>query len=151
MHKLFLKNTDFYDEYCCTGTQVAFILEQIYNFDDTLKWYAFDLIFGIKEIDGAFLYEISNNTESEIENFKEFIQKISNVTQFDSGVFMAFENNAKPKWAANIRPLTEENEGLQHTEAIIEIRMFDYSTIEVYTRDEKYLDIIKKGIDEHYN
>ncbi len=148
MDSLILSKKDFNDDICCTGEQLAFVIRSIFNENNTLKWYSFDLIFSSLVGEEKLFGKVENGIILKMDDMERIINRISNVIQFESGVFIAFFNNINPVWDFNNLPETEEEEKLQHIEALIEIRLFDFTSIEIYTREKKYIDIIKLRVKE---
>ncbi|MDQ1232537.1 hypothetical protein QE450_000035 [Paenibacillus sp. SORGH_AS306] len=126
-----LHERHFKSEINCLGEQLVEIINCIREETSDLIWFAFD-VFGSS--DRAFA-ELFSNAYSEFLSTDELIEKASGVIQFYSGVFIGIKKGRHVEWNFDRLPDTEENEGLQHPEAEIEIRPFDTSYFEIYGMD----------------
>ncbi|UTR13904.1 hypothetical protein MM221_14980 [Salipaludibacillus sp. LMS25] len=129
-----LQGRDFNEELSCLGRQLTNILISLKDDTKNHDWYIFDIL-GSSEI--SFLELFPNNTQGFciVHSTNELIDRVKNVIQFESGVFLAIEKGRKVIWDFDYLPETEEQEGLQHPLADIEIRAFDYSFFEIYGND----------------
>jgi len=116
------------------GTQLEDLLLKIAHKKGNLAWYVFDTN--------------DNETFSEpidyYENTTLLADKVKEVEQFHYGVFIAFGLDEKINWDNDYLPDTEEDEGIQHKRAILEIRAMDTSYFEVYFRDLALANIFDK-------
>ncbi|WP_188388392.1 hypothetical protein [Priestia taiwanensis] len=126
--------TFFRDELCCLGWQFAEILTRLIEYTEGHHWYVFDVAGGGHV---SFLELFPRNSEGMcvICSTEELIQKVKKVNQFESGVFIAIKKGEPVEWDIHYLPETEEEEGLQHPLAAIEIRLFDFSYFEIYGND----------------
>ncbi|ATH71121.1 hypothetical protein P9F86_09480 [Bacillus altitudinis] len=128
----------FNDELSCLGDQLAEILLCIKEFKQDYQWYVFD-VFGSTH---SSLFELFPSQDLSVMSTDQLIDSVRQVVQFESGVFIGFQKGLQIEWDLNSMPETEEDEGIQHSLADIEIRAFDFSYFEVYGNDveiEKHL------------
>lgn len=121
----------FGNEVSCLGGQFAEILNCILQETEQLSWYVFD-VFGSSHQSLDVLFP---KPFCEIENTVVLINKVKDVVQFQSGVFIGVHRETRVDWDIDFLPETEEGEGLQHPSAVIEIRPFDFSYFEIYGVD----------------
>ena len=114
---------------CCLGIQLVLILEAIYESIKDSVWVVSDLNDNCG-ISGE-LFPNNNSEICIISNTNELLLKIRKVNQFYSGVFIAIGRDIRrlPKSI----PETDEEEGIQIEESVLEIRAFDTSYFEVYS------------------
>lgn len=141
-----LRGNDFFnDELSCLGWQFTEILMCLKDYMKSYDWYIFDVL-GTSKLS---LFELFPKNSMElciISSIEELIDKVKEVVQFESGVFIAIKKGIAVEWDHNYLPETEEDEGLQHSFADLEIRLFDYSFFEIYGNDRK----VKKRILSHF-
>ncbi|EKF33736.1 MULTISPECIES: hypothetical protein [Bacillus] len=123
----------FNDELSCLGDQLAKILFCIKELKQDYKWYVFD-VFGSTH---SSLFELFPDKDLIAMSTDKLIDSVRQVVQFESGVFIGFQKGLQIEWDLNSMPETEEDEGIQHSLADIEIRAFDFSYFEVYGNDIK--------------
>lgn len=126
-----LSGKHFQSDLSCLGEQFAQILACIQHETSHFTWFAFD-VFGSSNQPSEGLFP---KPYSEILSTDELINKVKEIVQFHSGVFIGIRKGKEMVWDINILPETEESEGLQHPEAEIEIRPFDTSYFEIYGMD----------------
>ena len=123
---------DFGQEFSCLGEQLVQILTCILDETVACNWFVFDLEFGGHQ-SREILFPIKDDVGvCHIEKTDDLIQKAKQVHQFSSGVFVAIKKGITSNWNPDWLPETEEKEGLQHPDAEIEIRAFDYTCFEIY-------------------
>ncbi|PSL40934.1 hypothetical protein B0H99_10366 [Planomicrobium soli] len=131
----------FNEELSCLGWQLAEILNPLKDYTQFHEWYIFDVTATSK----AAITELFPKNPQEsfvVLSTDELIDTVKRVIQFESGVFIAVQKGKEVNWDVDHLPDTEENEGLQHPLAEIEIRPFDYSYFEIYGNNNK----VKKTI-----
>lgn len=121
----------FKDEFSCLGEQLVEIINCIREETSDLMWFTFDVDVNSNQV----VKELFSNAYWEFLSTDELIQKAKEINQFYSGVFIGIKKGKHVEWNSNRLPETEEDEGLQHPEAEIEIRPFDTSYFEVYGMD----------------
>ncbi|WP_148302641.1 hypothetical protein [Caldalkalibacillus mannanilyticus] len=115
-------------EFSCLGEQMADILSVINTESRTLYWYVFDVdYYNHSE-------EIFKSPISRFDCTEDLINASKKVEQFLSCVFIATKHD-NIQWDMEKLPKTEEDKGLQHEEALIEIRAFDTTYFEVYVQE----------------
>lgn len=124
----------FNDELSCLGYQLKKIIYIIKEYINDHSWYIFDITcsshFSINELFTKNLEGLCSTKDT-----NELIEVVNKVIQFESGVFIAIDKKYDVEWNENCLPITEEEEGLQHQLADIEIRAFDFSYYEIYCND----------------
>lgn len=138
-----LSSEHFGNEVSCLGDQFARILNCIAQETEQLSWYVFD-VFGSSHQSLDILFP---KPYCRIENTVDLINKVKEVVQFQSGVFIGVHRETRVDWDMDILPETEEGEGLQHPSAVIEIRPFDCSYFEIFGVDN----VIEKKIMSCFN
>lgn len=129
-----VRGSEFNEELSCLGWQFAEILISLKDYTKNHDWYIFDVLGTSKSA----LHELFPRDSQElciVLSTGELIDKVKRVIQFESGVFIAVQKGNKIYWDFEHLPETEENEGLQHPLADIEIRAFDYSFFEIYSNN----------------
>ncbi|TPE68201.1 hypothetical protein [Halalkalibacterium halodurans] len=81
------------------------------------------------------MFPLDAENKTMVTSTNRLIDKVKEVIQFESGVFIAIRKDKKINWETDFLPVTEEDEGLQHPFADIEIRAFDYSYFEISGMD----------------
>ena len=118
-------------DYSCSGLQLAKILSLFLNSEMLFSWYVFDTQ------NPSF-----NSPVDYYENTPLLMDKVSKVEQFMSGVFIAVKAGDDVNWNERHLPVTEEDEGIQHEKAILEIRAFDTTYFEVYSFNKRVIEKI---------
>jgi hypothetical protein len=137
-----LRGSDFLDEeLSCSGSQVAKILKSIKEYTQNYDWYIFDVM-GTSHLPYFNMFPKNAQEICIVQSTDELIDKAKKVIQFESGVFAAVKKEKSINWDFNYLPETEESEGIQHPLVEIEIRLFDFSYIEVYGIDMEVQNII---------
>lgn len=121
----------FRNENICLGGQLVEIINCIKEETSDLVWFTFDVLASSNQV----VKELFPDEYSEFLSTEELIQKANEIIQFYSGVFIGIKKGKHVEWNFDRLPDTEEDEGLQHLEAEIEIRPFDTSYFEVYGMD----------------
>ncbi|CAJ1316688.1 hypothetical protein [Paenibacillus nuruki] len=121
----------FRNENICLGGQLVEIINCIKEETSDLVWFTFDVLASSNQV----VKELFPDEYSKFLNTEELIQKANEIIQFYSGVFIGIKKGKHVEWNFDRLPDTEEDEGLQHPEAEIEIRPFDTSYFEVYGMD----------------
>ena len=116
------------------GTQLEELLLKIALKVESIAWYVFDT-----NNDDSF-----NEPIDYYENTILLADKVKKIEQFHYGVFIAVGLDEKINWDNDYLPDTEEDEGIQHKKAILEIRAMDTSYFEVYFRDLALASIFDK-------
>lgn len=141
-----VRGSDFFnEELSCLGSQFAEILTSIKDYTESHDWYIFDVLGTSKSP----LHELFPKNPQElcvVSSTDKLIDKVKKVIQFESGVFIAVQKGKKIEWDLEYLPETEEDEGIQHLFADIEIRTFDYSFFEIYTKKIE----VKRTILNHF-
>lgn len=141
--KLEIKAKNFNNDIICTGeqlTKVLFSLNKLKN----VKWLAYD-VYGSSKKDLKNLFKIDEEY-SLFNDTKSLINSIYNVIQFEEGVFIMISNDENVIDYADGIPFTEYEEKMQILNSLLEIRMFDFSYIEIYSNNIKLLELIKNSI-----
>lgn len=123
-----ISKTDNSQTYFCRGIQLAQILECILDEISNCIWYISDVDYFNREKKNLFdtsksLYKMTSS---------ELIDKVKQVDQFLSGVFIAISIDTKIDWINQINPVTETDEVMQINKSELEIRAFDTSYFEIY-------------------
>lgn len=134
-----LHEKHFKDEFNCLGKQLVEILHSIREEIADLIWFSFDVVGSSDQA----VTELFLNPYITFLSTDELIHKSNEVVQFYSGVFIGIKKGKHVEWNSDMLPETEEDEGLQHPEAEIEIRPFDTSYFEVYGMDRSIENKIK--------
>ncbi|RJG26978.1 hypothetical protein [Paenibacillus thiaminolyticus] len=124
-------------QFSCLGEQLAEILSVIYEQTEACNWYAFDVDFNTPHSEHFFTSPFCR-----IDSIERLINNSKMVDQFLSGVFIAIKGEVA-EWNLEHLPTTEEEEGLQHEQAVVEIRAFDTSYFEVYGLESKVKEKLK--------
>lgn len=140
IYKLEISSENFNTDTICMGWQLTDILKSFVNLKNII-WMAFD-VYGSTHKDLLELFKKDKQNTVLFEDTKQLIFSVSEVVQFETGVFCLVDKSKKIEFSNGI-PETEAKEGIQIQNAILEIRTFDYSFFEVYSTDKKYLDKIK--------
>ncbi|WII38262.1 hypothetical protein [Paenibacillus thiaminolyticus] len=121
----------------CLGKQLAEILFVIYEQTEACNWYAFDV-----DVNTPHSEQFFTSPFCRIDSIELLINKSKMVDQFLSGVFIAIKGEVA-EWNLEHLPTTEEEEGLQHEQAVVEIRAFDTSYFEVYGLESEIKEKLK--------
>ncbi|MFW5436371.1 hypothetical protein [Paenibacillus apiarius] len=124
-------------QFSCLGEQLAEILSAIYEETKACNWYVFDVDCNTHNSE-----EFFNSPFCRIDSTECLINESKMVDQFLSGVFIAIKGEVA-EWNLEHLPTTEEKEGLQHEQALVEIRAFDTSYFEVYGLESKVEEKLK--------
>jgi hypoxanthine phosphoribosyltransferase len=143
IYKLEISSENFNTDTICMGWQLANILKDFVNLKN-ITWLVFD-VYGSTHGDLLELFKKDKQKTVHFEDTKQLISSVSEVVQFETGVFCLVDKSEKIEFTKGV-PETEAKEGIQIQKAILEIRTFDYSFFEVYSTDKKYLDKIKKKL-----
>lgn len=148
IYKLEIKSENFESDTICMGWQLVDILK---NFTDlkNMKWMVFD-VYGSTHSN---LLELFNKDENEnilFEDTKHLISSVTEIVQFEDGVFCLVDDLEKIEFTNGI-PETEASEGIQIKKSLLEIRTFDCSFFEIYSPEKKYLDKIKMNLPNQEN
>lgn len=114
-------------EHSCLGEQLAQILTCVLDETKNYSWYVFDIDYYTAVTNKLFSSPICR-----IDKTIDLIDKVKQVHQFLSGVFIAINREKAINWDVEFLPSTEEEEGLQHDDAELEIRAFDTTYFEIY-------------------
>ncbi len=125
--------------------QLADILSILRPFVQECNWYVHDLN-GSSEIALTELFPEDSKGIRIVTSTEMLIEKVKEVNQFESGVFIAISNDKYIKWDDRELPETEEEEGLQHSSAKIEIRAFDFSYYEIYGTKVELKEMIEQKL-----
>jgi len=158
VYKLEVKANDFKSDTVCMGWQLIEILRNFECMTD-VEWLIFD-VYGTTHRDLSQLFEINETGEIIFESTKDLISSVEQVIQFEQGVFCLVPNSEEIQFIDG-PPETESPEGMQIKGSLLEIRTFDYSFFEIYSRDKDCLEKIKnncslqknlifKGIDNEF-
>ncbi|MFJ5965955.1 hypothetical protein [Bacillus sp. NPDC093026] len=134
----------FNDELSCLGEQLAKILFCIKGFKQDYQWFVFD-VFGSTH---SSLFELFPTQDLSAMSTDELIDSVNQIVQFESGVFIGFQKGLQIEWDLNSTPETEEDEGIQHPLAEIEIRAFDFSYFEVYGNDKNLKEYLVQNLNK---
>ena len=119
----------------CTGAQLCTLLNILCEHEKKITWYAADVTMIPNKKDWE-LYK--QYRPLMIGDTTRFIELCQQVAQFTSGVFLAtFEINNLKSWAKDYE--TEGEEFADNEFADIEIRAFDTSYFEIYSKSENIL------------
>ncbi|MBT4936677.1 hypothetical protein HON22_02055 [Candidatus Peregrinibacteria bacterium] len=126
----------------CLGKQVLKIINAAKPFTEDCFWYTGDvLITGLaSDLQSG---EVNTTKKFDFKDLCTLLEKASEF-QFMSGVFIAKLKNLKIN--LNQKLETEEMKTIQIQDAIIEIRIFDTSYFEVYTKNKE----LKKALQEKF-
>ena len=142
VYKLELKASNFKSDTVCMGWQLVEILRNFDNITDA-KWLVFD-IYGTTHGDLSQLFEKNETGETVFESTKKLMLSVEQIIQFEQGVFCLVPNSEEIQFDDG-PPETESSEGIQIKSSLLEIRAFDYTFFEVYSRNEEYLKKIKNN------
>jgi len=113
---------------CCLGTQLARVVAAISQIRGDLEWYAADVdpYHGVFPMDGSEPVLVGSSAR--------LMEQLSNVSQFLRGVFLAVEEgSAAPRFRNDID--TEDALDADLGDAVIEVRAFDSTYIEIHNCD----------------
>lgn len=129
----------------CLGKQLKIILEVVMDYLKDNEWYISDV--SDNENIASIIFECNINEIRKIDDTNTLLSKINLIDQFYSGVFIAVRKEKNEQVYFHEVPETETEEGLQYQDAEVEIRAFDTSYFEIYTKDEA----LKKKICSVFN
>lgn len=134
----------FNEELSCLGDQLAKILFCLKGFKQDYQWFVFD-VFGSTH---SSLLELFPTQDLSAISTDKLIDSVKQIVQFESGVFIGFQKGLQIEWDANSMPETEEDVGIQHSLADIEIRAFDFSYFEIYGNDKKLKEYLVQNLNK---
>lgn len=135
-HCLEINGASFDEEISCTGRQLERMLQSIGRVQSVeLTWYLFD-VYGGTDMSLSDLFPADSVGLIKISHTDDLAERVKQVVQFESGVFIASENDGLKVDYKN-EPHTEAELGFQLRQSVIEIRAFDFQGFEVFLRDEE--------------
>jgi hypothetical protein len=124
---------------CCTGRQIASLINTL---DKSLNWYAADINVNSTT---KLLDKYTLRRPTLIGSCSEAVNIINNIDQLLSGILLGVPNDIKkPSWN-NRSFFTEDDQYQELGDALVEIRAFDTSCLEIYTSTTKIVDIITEN------
>lgn len=147
-HSLEITGACFDEEVSCMGRQLERILQSVGRVQSAeLTWYLFD-VYGGTDMSLLDLFPADSVGLIKISNTGELAKRVKQVVQFESGVFIASENDELKVDYKN-EPHSEAELGFQLRQSVIEIRAFDFQGFEVFLRDEEMYKHLSRDFSVH--
>ncbi|MCT4775799.1 MULTISPECIES: hypothetical protein [Exiguobacterium] len=147
-HSLEITGACFNEEFSCLGRQLEQILQSISRVQSSeLTWYLFD-VYGGTEMSLSELFPSESVGVIKITNTGELAERVKQVVQFESGVFIASEDNQLKVDHEN-EPHSEAEFGFQLQQSVIEIRAFDFRSFEIFMLDEEMYKHLSRAFSVH--
>ncbi|MFN4215116.1 MAG: hypothetical protein ACK4FQ_09855 [Exiguobacterium sp.] len=138
----------FDEEVSCMGRQLERILQSINRVQSTeLTWYLFD-VYGGTDMSLLDLFPSDSVGLIKISNTGELAERVKQVVQFESGVFIA-SLDEQLVIDRKLEPHTEAEFGFQLNRSMIEIRAFDFQCFEILLRDEGMYNQLSRAFAVH--
>jgi len=122
----------FGEDAACLGPQLEQLVKVLHLNDNSEQWYYADV-----ETNGASSFSCAPGLHK-VGNSEDFANLLVGTDQFQSGVFLV-SRISSPRFRAN--PTTEDTHLVDLGDADVEIRAFDTTYFEVYSRD---LDLLER-------
>jgi hypothetical protein len=119
----------------CTGNQLALLIDSIAMFLKGCRWYACDV-----NTNTGYPRFVGANNCAEIGDTETMITTVQECDQFIGGVFVAI--HAQYWYSIDSRSIhTEGPETMYSENSVVEIRAFDTSYFEVYTKSDEVFSV----------
>ena len=123
----------------CTGKHLEIVLEELNKHLKSAIWFGCDV--NVSN-DNTIWRRFSSYDPKYIGENRDFIELLDSDEQFLSGVFLIAPKGKNNKWAHEYE--TEDEPFRNNEGALIELRTFDTSHIELYTSDKELLSSLSK-------
>lgn len=130
MYRIQLDADAFSADVVCLGVQLSEVVLAIDGVLPTVEWYGADVYVPGK-------LQFSGEHPVHLGSSKQLVGLVLDVGQFESGVFLAFEKSIAPQFREGIS--TDDVEGATLCNALLEVRTFDTSWIEIISATRSIL------------